>query len=250
MSVAQQTTTFRRQLDEPEAYDDDALDADSRRLQTEESSSGDVTINVVNVTVNATQMGGLSDAVQGGIDQLSKALLSESVAGEEYVVGSARLSLKAKRDTPSSLANSTIAASAPNSSDGGAIVRLPNLVDAYGDDPVDVQLTSFGLNLRGYAPSAQSVCQEASPEDSAQEGSTSAAGTVIGGCFNGVASNSTTLTLRRGDDELPTGNVSEPFILGFTISLPAGLAATSSTCYGRARLHRASSRFESSITLI
>ena len=178
-------------------------------------------VTYVNVTINITEMNMIADAVERSVGQLTAALLAGSVEGEEYVVSSPMVSLLARRAAPSDLVNATFTPSGGNASTlapGSPVVRLPSTI-GHGDAALDVQLTSFGMNLRGYSPSAKTVCQ-GSP------------GSGSGLCFNGIASNSTTLTLRRGAEELTTANVSEPFILGFTIELPAGLDATSPLCYG------------------
>ena len=178
-------------------------------------------VTYVNVTVNVTEMNMIADAVERSVGQLTAALLSGSVEGEEYVVNSPLVSLFARRAAPSDLVNATFTPSGGNTSTlapGSTVVRLPSSI-GHGDAALDVQLSSFGTNLRGYSPSAKTICQ-------------GAPGSGSGLCFNGIASNSTTLTLRRGAEELTTANVSDPFILGFTIELPAGLEATSPYCYG------------------
>ena len=196
--------------------------------------------NVTNITINVTELGMLASTVERSIGLLSTALLAQAVNGEQNSVAGEKIALLVRRDTPSALANLTFTPGGTNASmfvEGDPIVTLPSTFD-HGGDFLDVQLTSYalpsippvasahpmkpplvprgryGLNVRGYSPSARTICRSEAE------------------CFNGIASNSTTLTLRRGSEELTTQNVSDPFLLTFKIAMPAGLSATSPTCTG------------------
>ena len=217
-------TTLSNVLSGAQLSSDAPLPSSRRRGLAEASGRGNA---------NATA---LADSVDASLGALSASLVRGAVAGEGYTLDTPNLALRAARYMDlaalSSLnlttkATDDVAAGGGGGGGGGSSVTLPALGNALGaalgaeNGTVDVQLVTYGLNPRAYAPGAE-LCAAGTSE-----------GTGCEAAAGGVA-NMTTLVLRQGEVALNVSNLSAPILLSFPVALPASLAVTAGSCSSKA----------------
>ena len=217
-------TTLSNVLSGAQLSSDAPLPSSRRRGLAEASGRGNA---------NATA---LADSVDASLGALSASLVRGAVAGEGYTLDTPNLALRAARYTDlaalSSLnlttkATDDVAAGGGGGGGGGSSVTLPALGNALGaalgaeNGTVDVQLVTYGLNPRAYAPGAE-LCAAGTSE-----------GTGCEAAAGGVA-NMTTLVLRQGEVALNVSNLSAPILLSFPVALPTSLAVTAGSCSSKA----------------
>ena len=214
-------TTLSNVLSGAQLNSDAPLPSSRRRGLAEASDGGNA---------NATA---LVDTVDASLGALSASLVRGAVAGEGYTLDTPNLALRAARYTDlaalgnqnlTTNATNNIAAGGGSGGGGGSSVTLPALDNALGaalgakNGTVDVQLVTYGLNPRAYAPGAE-LCAAGTSDN-------------INGCEEaaGGVANMTTLVLRQGEVALNVSNLSAPILLSFPVALPASLAAAAGSC--------------------
>ena len=214
-------TTLSNVLSGAQLNSDMPLPLSRRRGLAEASDGGNA---------NATA---LVDSVDASLGALSASLVRGAVAGEGYTLDTPNLALRAARYTDlaalgnqnlTTNATNNIAAGGGSGGGGGSSVTLPALDNALGaalgakNGTVDVQLVTYGLNPRAYAPGAE-LCAAGT------SGNTNGCEEAAGG-----VANMTTLVLRQGEVALNVSNLSAPILLSFPVALLASLAVAAGSC--------------------